>query len=151
MDTTFSADQIVDKILWLAKPAKTYSAPRLDSQVIEDLPAGQSVGRVYSYVTRPDGVWWMFKFSNGGFFYIKHEKGLFDYQKLIDQFPADEPAQAFAFPVWASVGLAAFAIYKSQQETKPLNRNLWLLGGMGLGAFTLVKNVLQKVDFNPFD
>ncbi len=60
---------------WLIakKPINIYSSPGGTIEAVRN--TGQTIGRIYSHVTRNGEVWWML-YNDGGF--VKHEKGAFD-------------------------------------------------------------------------
>lgn len=86
MPTTYNADQIIDKSLIARKDITLRRRPDPSSPVIYTVPAGQVVGRVYSY-TGGHGLplWWMFYDSKGKTYYVLHEVNAFDIDALIDQ------------------------------------------------------------------
>jgi len=68
-----TADQYLDATLKALRSGVVVSNP-INGPVIRTYQAGNIVGEVYSWVDRPDGLYWMLK--EGGF--TKHEKGKFD-------------------------------------------------------------------------
>lgn len=94
---TFSADQIVGKNLLARRPVQLKRLPSDDAKTTYTVPAGASVGVVYSWTggqTSP--LWWMFYDANGKTYYAKHESGAFDIDAIKDQGALDVKQEAEA-------------------------------------------------------
>jgi hypothetical protein len=94
---TFSADQIVSKTLIARRAVNLKRLPQDDAKTIYTVPAGGTVGVVYSWTggnTSP--LWWMFYDENQKTYYAKHESGAFDIDTLKDQGALDVKQQAEA-------------------------------------------------------
>lgn len=99
-DTVYNAGDIVGKTLVAKVPVKTYGYPGDNSTPGAAIPAGQTIGVVYSYLDADPsqgrtGIWWMFQTGNG-YFYVPHQTGAFDVKVLTDQgvLTTDEKTQA---------------------------------------------------------
>lgn len=148
---TLTADQVVGKYLRARKDYKEYR-DYPNSPDFREVPAGQIVGIVDSWVQRGPDVWWQFKYTDGGYYYVKHEKNLFDESYLVSQFPNGElpPQPSIEIPTWATFGAAAFALYQATQPENTKYKILWQLAGFGGLAYGAAQ-IIGKVDFNPFD
>ena len=69
--SSVSADKIIGKSLIARKTVKVYNLP--DGSVFGEVKPNGFVGQVYSYITRPSGLWWQLI----GGKYVKHETGAF--------------------------------------------------------------------------
>ncbi|MEI6694552.1 MAG: hypothetical protein WCO13_00680 [Bacteroidota bacterium] len=86
MATVYSADEIIDKTLYMAagKSINLRSLPSITSNLIMNVKGGELVGVVYSYVTNAAGLWWMIKRDNKTLWCL-HYEGAFDIQNLSAQ------------------------------------------------------------------
>lgn len=86
MSTIYSADEIINKTLYTqaGRTVNIRKLPTIDSEIIATIGGGQIVGVVYSYVSRPDGLWWMIERNNSKF-WVKHLIGYFDVKALAGQ------------------------------------------------------------------
>jgi hypothetical protein len=75
-----TADQIIGKTLFAAKTLDKLNA---SLQKTGTFKPGESVGVVYSYITRNGQVHWMFYDSFGKAYYIKHTADSFKFSKDI--------------------------------------------------------------------
>lgn len=144
-----TANQIIGLFLWAAKEVKAHRQPDEKSEVVQTIQAGQSVGKVYSYVERSGQVWWMFEFTDGGFYYVKHEPGKFDVQRLEDQLPAVPQNPPFAINDGLTVAAILFTGYQS--STAKTTGAKW---GWGAAAALITGNFIVKkfrnIDLTPF-
>lgn len=148
---TLTADQVVGKYLKAKKPYREY-AGYPNSNDFQDIPAGQIVGLVFSWVMRGTSVWWQFKYTDGGMYYVKHEKGLFDEAYLASQFPDGQlPAQPkMEIPNWLVFAAAGFSWYQSTEPGNAKYKLPYQAGAIAAAAFG-ISQFIGKVDFNPFD
>jgi hypothetical protein len=86
---TYSADQIIDKVLIAKKPVPVYDLPPYDklAKQIAVVQPSQTVGTVYSYVGGTPGKFlcWQFYDKNNKAYYAAHVSGYYDVQSLKDQ------------------------------------------------------------------
>jgi len=83
---TYSANDIVGKSLIAKRTIPVFKLPAATwNNRIGVVNKGNSVGVVYSYVQRPDGIYWMFKPKFGSTYYVKHNPGDFDLSNLQTQ------------------------------------------------------------------
>lgn len=75
---TFSAADIVGKTLIAKKPVALKRLPQKTATTVYTVPAGQTVGVVYSWVQADGALWWMFYDQNQKTYYAIHEPGLYD-------------------------------------------------------------------------
>ena len=71
----------IGKLLGVNLTAKkrltAYNFPDEPKKVLFYVLAGGKTGSVYSYLTRPDGIWLQFQRSGGSYYYIKYEPDAF--------------------------------------------------------------------------
>lgn len=91
MNNVFNASQIVGKQLVTAQPVQVLKNPNT-KDVIRLVPAATDLGTVFSYVTRPDGIYWQF-LRNGVPYYVKHFTGAFNLDILKQQGSKDLTTQ----------------------------------------------------------
>lgn len=78
----YEAKDIIGKSLIARKQINVYSLPDAKAQYkIAIVLPGNSCGVVYSYIQKPDGLYWMF-YNNTKPYYIKHSTGAFDVNSL---------------------------------------------------------------------
>ena len=85
--TIYSADQIIGKSLYM-NPGKTINLRNYPSTengiILAVAKSTEFVGIVYSYVVRPDGIWW--QIQRGSIIcWAKHLEGYFDVKALAGQ------------------------------------------------------------------
>ena len=133
-DTTYSADQIINKTLIGLTPVDVKLFP-LDSKPIHHtIQPGLPVGVVWSWVQDTNGnVWWMFYDTFGNPFYVKHKVGEFSIQSLQDQ---------GAVTVKEATAAAAAANMSTIDKIGALAKTYlpWLIGG-----YIVVKVVVPLV------
>lgn len=150
---------MVGKNLYAARYLKAYSLPNTNSVLWSGYQPGQLIGKIYSWVVRTDGVWWMFEanYSAGSinvkYYYVKHNAN--DFQDVLPQFTPQEQAairnqSKIDLPNFLTFGGAAFAWYQSTQPEGQEYKALYRLGSILLVAYGVTK-VVSKIDFNPFD
>lgn len=130
------------------KPIPVYNNPD-SKELIETIPVGQTVGKLYSWVTRGNEIWWMFEFSNGGYYYAKNIKGHFSPDITPDDLfitPATEP---FKIPDSLKIAAILFTGFQAATSKTPAGRFGWGAGA-ALIAGQLIYSKLSNVDFNPF-
>lgn len=79
---TFSVDQIVDKTLIAKKPVPIKRLPLDTAPTVYTVKPGETVGVVYSWVSRDGSIWWEYYDSNKNAYYTKHEPGTYDIKSL---------------------------------------------------------------------
>lgn len=86
---SYSADQIIGKVLVAKKPVPVYDLPPYNTQAsqIAVVQPGQTVGTVYSYVGGTPGKFlcWQFYSNNNKAYYAAQVPGYYDVQSLKDQ------------------------------------------------------------------
>jgi hypothetical protein len=84
-DTTYTASDIIGATLIARKqvPLKRYASET--SPTVYIVQPGKVVGIVYSFVMKPEGLWWMFYDSNKVSYFAFHQPGLFDVGQLTEQ------------------------------------------------------------------
>lgn len=135
---TFSVDQIRGKTLIANKPVNVYSYPADSSTPIGTISIGQPVGVVYSWLDADPSkdraeLWWVFDNGTDGFYYTKHEVGLYNISSLVQQgvmtdLQLKEDAQT---PAWL----------KALKDTA-LQYAPWIIGGIVIIA--IGKKLIDK-------
>lgn len=137
MATIYSADQIIDKSLYMAagKSINIRTLPdTVNGVIVTNIKGGGFVGVVYSYVTKPDGIWWMIQRDNKKY-WCKHYEGAFDIKSLSNQ-GALTPQQIAERKAEAEKSLGEKAIDKVFGIVKPL---AYLIGGVIVASFIFKK------------
>ncbi|MEB3213979.1 MAG: hypothetical protein VKL39_21705 [Leptolyngbyaceae bacterium] len=107
----YSVTEIIGKTLFPAsQPVKLYRTPDVKSPVIFTVNPGTGLGIVFSYVQRPDGIYWQFTDGNGRPYFAKHEPGRFSLtalrqqgaQSTIEKIKEDQQAKPMS---WQTVAL----------------------------------------------
>jgi hypothetical protein len=132
---TFSADQIIGKTLIAKKPVPLYTSATKRFGSFITVPAGRTVGVVYSYVggTGGDPLYWMFYAKLQGIekaYYAEHLEDAFDGLALKDQgVKTDRQIEEAKkeenlstgdkileylkkYAMWAGIGLAGFLVFR---------------------------------------
>jgi hypothetical protein len=81
---TYNPDDLINKTFYAIKRLNGYSEASTLSAPIYTFNLGAPVGVVFSYVSKPDGLWWQFKYNNRSYF-VKHEQGAFNLTDLKGQ------------------------------------------------------------------
>lgn len=84
---TYSVQDVIGKTLYAKKTIQLYDQPYDNAQVIREVPAGEIVGIVYSYLEPSEDrtqLYWQFQ-SSTGFYYATHAVGKYDIENLRDQ------------------------------------------------------------------
>lgn len=131
----YSADQVIDKMLFARQPVKLKRVPEDSANVIYVVPVGAAVGKVYSWLDIKPGIrtnlYWMFYDSNGKPYYAEHKEGLFDLGTLREQGAVSVKEQVEA--------------ERAKAETlKETIMTVLKWGGIGLGVVILGKAFIQK-------
>jgi hypothetical protein len=85
---TYSADQIIGKVLIAKKSVALRRYPSPSGKVGYTASPGASLGTVQTWVHESgpgSPLWWSFLDSNGKPYYVRHEEGAFNLQNLKDQ------------------------------------------------------------------
>ena len=81
----FTADQIIGKTLIAKIPVKITRVADDNANIIFTAEPGESIGVVQSYLlpgTNRKTLYWVFKDSNGRFYYTSHKPGKFNIEAL---------------------------------------------------------------------
>jgi len=81
---TYNPDDIIGKTIYAIKKVNGYSEASELSAAIYTFNVGAPVGVVFSYVSKPDGLWWQFRYNNKSYF-VKHAQGTFNLTDLKNQ------------------------------------------------------------------
>jgi hypothetical protein len=81
---SYSVDDVINSTLYAKTAVKGLSVPSENSAIIRNFKPGDLIGTVYSYITHPDGLYWVIQYT-GGYFYVKHEAGKFSTKALEKQ------------------------------------------------------------------
>jgi hypothetical protein len=81
---TYNPDDIIGKTLYALKRVNGYNLADEKSDPIYTFNAGAPVGVVFSYVSKPDGLYWQFRYNNRSYF-VKHAQGRFNLSDLKNQ------------------------------------------------------------------
>lgn len=88
-DTKFdTADDFIGGTLIALKDIPVLNTP--GGSVAKTIKAGGKVGTVYSFLNRPEGVYWIIENDK----YVKHGEGLFDKEFLIQSIKLNETQRA---------------------------------------------------------
>lgn len=150
---TFSADQIVGLQLYAKKRLRAYPYANRNADVLRIFEPGELVGTVFSWVEPADGVWWAFTGGNMPDFYVKHDTGAFDWEKLKAQLdPAMIPASPGISPeIAGAAGLAAL-FFEDRGRNAGEKAAIRAAGyfGIGYALWKMLSKKLGEIDFNPF-
>jgi len=139
---TFSASEIIDKALIAKKNVTAYRTPLSLTRTSEKFASfrpGDFVGNVYSYVKEGENLHWMFYDNNKKPYYILHTPGNFSVEALRDQGVKTTAeiekakAQANLTPFERAAGAIGGGVKK-----------IFIWGGIGLGAFLLIREFIRK-------
>jgi|SRR3972149_1241220 len=89
-DSIKSAAYYIGSWLVAKRPINVYSSTITNGivaqKIIKTIPTGGNVGRVFSYVSKPDSLWWQLEGAsgNGTGGFVKHETGAFDNTIALD-------------------------------------------------------------------
>lgn len=78
---SITADRIVGRKMYAKRNVDGYNLPDKPNKIIKTFQPGQLIGTVYSWVQRPDGLYWMFEIGNT-FVYVKHVTGSLEVPEL---------------------------------------------------------------------
>lgn len=78
---SITADRIVGRKMYAKRNVYGYNLPDKPNRIIKTFQPGQLIGTVYSWVQRPDGLYWMFDIGNV-IVYVKHVTGSLDVPEL---------------------------------------------------------------------
>lgn len=81
---TYNPNEVIGKTIYAIKRVNGYSEASEQSAPIYTFNSGAAVGVVYSYVSKPTGLWWQFRYNNKSYF-VKHEQGAFNLSDLKNQ------------------------------------------------------------------
>lgn len=85
---TFKASDIIDKTLIAKRAVNLYRLPEDGAPVIYTVAPGQTVGKVFTYLTagpNRKNLYWQFYDANGKPYYAEHKTGYFDIKALSEQ------------------------------------------------------------------
>ena len=85
---SYPADQIIGKSLVAKEPVDIYRTASDNAASVYTVPAGTSVGIVYSYLLPGPGrasIYWQFLDNNGRSYFTSHQAGRYDVKSLKDQ------------------------------------------------------------------
>lgn len=85
---TFKASDIIDKTLIAKKAVNLYRLPEDGAPVIYTVAPGQTVGKVFTYLTagpNRSNLFWGFYDANNKPYYAEHQTGYFDIKALSEQ------------------------------------------------------------------
>lgn len=85
---TFKASDIIDKTLIAKRAVNLYRLPEDGAPVIYTVAPGQTVGKVFTYLTAGPNrlnLYWGFYDANGKPYYAEHKTGYFDIKALSEQ------------------------------------------------------------------
>lgn len=82
---TYSVDDIVGKTLIAKKKVAIKRQPSDTAPTVYTVSPGETVGVVYSWVSRDGSIWWMYYDTNKNPYYTRHEPGLYDVKALAAQ------------------------------------------------------------------
>jgi len=86
--STYSATEIIGKTLIARQPVNLYRAANDSAQKIYTVEPGQTVGKVYSYLSpgqNRSSLYWAFYDESGRPYYARHITGNFDISSLSEQ------------------------------------------------------------------
>lgn len=84
----YTADQIIGKSLLAKVPVDIYRTASDSAPSVYTVPAGTSVGIVYSYLLPGPGrstIYWQFLDNTGRSYFTSHQAGKYDVKSLQDQ------------------------------------------------------------------
>jgi len=115
-----TADKIIGHKLYAERTVNGYNLPDAPNRIIKTYKPGQLIGNVYSYLQKPDGVYWMVYEGNTPI-YIKHS-GYLKVPDLPD--------------IIAEINRKAEELKKEQKGVVPyyIEKYLpWIIGAIALG------------------
>ena len=125
---TFKASDIIDKTLIAKRAVNLYRLPEDGAPVIYTVAPGQTVGKVFTYLTaglNRQNLYWGFYDANGKPYYAEHKTGYFDIKALSEQ-GALTLAEQQAAAVEASM-TTGDKIFKFVQNALLLGAGVYLL------------------------
>jgi hypothetical protein len=82
----FNAEEIIGKTLFAKGfPVNLRQYASTEAPIISKTQPGEIVGQVYSYLNKPDGVWWQIQRPTGGAVWARHNPAAFDLKALKEQ------------------------------------------------------------------
>ena len=139
--SSVSADKIIGKSLIARKAVKVYNLP--DGTVYGEVKPNGFVGQVYSYITRPSGIWWQLV----GGKYVKHETGAFQQTDEIrtaqDIYKIEQQVQKKKATAAAEQDLINAEIEQKGKLGYYVDKYLPLII-LGFVAVPVVKSIIQK-------
>ena len=139
--SSVSADKIIGKSLIARKTVKVYNLP--DGKVYGEVKPNGFVGQVYSYITRPSGLWWQLV----GGKYVKHETGAFQQTDEIrtaqDIYKIEQQVQKKKATAAAEQDLTNAEIEQKGKLGYYVDKYLPLII-LGFVAVPVVKSIIQK-------
>lgn len=76
-------DKIIGHNLYAKRNVNGYNLPNKPNRIVKTYKPGELIGNVFSYLLKPDGVYWMIQDGNN-FVYIKYKVGDFKVPDLPD-------------------------------------------------------------------
>ena len=80
----YNPDDLIGKTFYPLKRVFAYGDASTIDKPVYFFDPGNPIGVVYSYLSKPTGLWWQFKSGSKSYF-VKHEQGLFNLKDLKDQ------------------------------------------------------------------
>jgi hypothetical protein len=150
MSNTFSAADIVGKSLIAKKRVDIYDTVHAHRKRIAYIRPGDSVGIVYSWLSRPDGLWWMFQ-SGTGYYYAKHASGIFDVSNIktqgvltLEQKKEQEYYEDLNYLQKMGYKMSQFSKSLLPEINIPWGKVVLVTGGV-VGLYFLTKSEVSKV------
>lgn len=115
-----TADKIIGHKLYAERTVNGYNLPDAPNRIIKTYKPGQLIGNVYSYLQKPDGVYWMV-YEGNTTIYIKHSGDL-----KVPDLP----------DIIAEINRKAEELKKEQKGVVPyyIEKYLpWIIGAIALG------------------
>jgi hypothetical protein len=87
---TYNPEDLINKTIFAQTKINAYKAADKQSQILYTFQPGATVGIVYSFVQKPDGLWWMFRYRpnpnvNAISYFVKNELNQFNKKDLESQ------------------------------------------------------------------
>lgn len=139
---TYSASDIVGKTLATTNSSvRAFNRPGGPS--VASIPKNSTIGKVYSWIQRPEGIYWMFETTKptgsvGSVFYVLHQKGL----KVLDRDVRSEQQKEFDELSWFKKLVTPSP--EQQERREELGQNVkkgLIMAGLAVAAFFLVKDL----------
>ena len=144
---TYTASDIVGKTL--ATGTKSVKAVRTPGgPTVATIPRNSTIGKVYSWIQRPEGVYWMFETSEPYFgtaqkaFYVLHEQGL----KILDKDVRSQEQKKYDELNWfQKVFTPSPEQEQRREEVQEGVKKTAVYLALGIAAFFLIKDWGRQV------